>query len=173
MSSSDEKLAIDESRRIAQHEAVKSEVRNEVHSEIARQADGLSSSDRAYVGAVAERLKHQAVKEVALTETEIERARIVARISQVIDYLFYVAYGMIGLEILLEALGARESSGFKQMIDALAAPLLAPFKGLMLDPSRGPYRLMLSHVFGLVVYILLHIAANGLLRMFIHKKTAV
>lgn len=173
MSSNDEKLAIDESRRIAQHEAVKNNIRSEVHSEIARHADDRGSADSAQLEAVAGRLKHKAVKEVTLTEAEIDRARIVARISQVVDYLFYIAYGIIGLEVLLEALGARESSGFKQLIDSLATPLLAPFKGLIFDPARGPYRFMLSYIFGLIVYVLLHLAVNGLLRMVVHRKTAV
>ena len=43
----------------------------------------------------------------------------------------------------------------------------------MPDPSRGPFRLMLSYIMALVVYLLLHLAVNGLLRMFVHRKVAV
>lgn len=169
----DEKLAIDESERIAHHEAGKGEARSEVQSEIARHAHELGPAEEAEIQGVARQLKHKAVREVATTENELDRARVVARISQVVDYLFYLIYGIIGLEILLEALAARESSGFKSFIDGLVAPLLAPFTGLMMDPARGPYRLMLSYIFGLIVYILMHLAINGFLRMIAHKKTTV
>jgi uncharacterized protein YggT (Ycf19 family) len=94
-------------------------------------------------------------------------------VSQIVDYVFYVIYGIVGLEIILELLGARESAGFKKFVDALAAPLLAPFEGLMPDPQAGPFRLMLSYITALVVYLLLHLAVNGLLRMFAHRKVAV
>ena len=117
--------------------------------------------------------KQQAIDEVAETEGEVQRAKGAARISQVVDYIFYVIYGIIGLEIILELLGARESAGFKRFIDALAAPLLAPFEGLMPDPSRGPFRLMLSYIMALVVYLLIHLAITGLLRMMAHRKVAV
>ena len=74
---------------------------------------------------------------------------------------------------MLEALGARETAGFKQLVDTLSAPLLAPFEGLMPDPGSGNYRFMISYVFALIVYFLLHLAVKGLLRLFIQKKTTV
>ncbi|HVF92149.1 MAG TPA: hypothetical protein VNH22_18940, partial [Blastocatellia bacterium] len=94
----DEKLAIDESRRIAQHEAMKGAVRNEVQAEVARDAGHLSSSERAGAAEVAQSMKHKAVSEVVDTESEIERARGTARISQFVDYIFWLIYGIIGRE---------------------------------------------------------------------------
>ena len=85
----------------------------------------------------------------------------------------FVIYGLIGLEIILELLGAREGAGFKQFIDVLTAPLLAPFRGLLPAPSVGPMQLMLSFIFALVVYMFLHLAINGLLRMAAHRKLSV
>lgn len=169
----DIKVALDDSRKIAQHESVKEEVRSEVNAEIALNANQLTEADQAKARAVATSLKDKAIREVAGTEVEIERARGVARISQVVDYVFYLAYGIIALEIILELLGARENSGFKQFIDTVSAPLLAPFRGLMADPSRGPFQLMLSYIIALVVYLLLHLAVNGALRIMVHKKTEV
>ena len=169
----DEKLAVDESRRVAQHEAIKGTVREEVHSEIARKADRLDPVERAEADQMAEELKHKAVHEVRETETEIERARGVARVSQVIDYIFYVIYGIIALEIVLELIGARESNGFKNFIDTIASPFLAPFRGLVADPASGAMQLRLSYIVALAVYLLLHLAINGLLRMIAHRKTAV
>lgn len=169
----DEKLKADEARRLAQHEAVKGEVREKVHAEISRKADRTTSADQANAEALAESLKTKAVAEVGATEVELERGKAIARVSQVIDYLFYLVYGIIGIEIVLELIGARESAGFKKFIDALASPFLAPFRGLMPAPGVGAFRLMLSYIVALVVYLLLHLAVNGLLRLFVHKKTEV
>jgi len=169
----DDKLAADEARRIAQHESVKGAVRSNVDAEISREAARSTPGDHARAEHLAESLRHKAVDEVATTESELDRSKAVARVSQVVDYLFYLVYGVIGLEIVLNALGARQSAGFKQFIDAMGAPFLGPFRGLLLEPGIGRFRLMTSYVLALGVYILLHMAVNGLLRIFVHRKTVV
>ena len=169
----EEKLAADEARRIAQHESVKGEVREKVHAEITRKTGERSPAEQADAEALAESLGRKAVREVATTEAELDRGQAAARASQVVDYLFYLVYGIIGLEIVLNAIGARQSAGFKQFIDAIATPFLAPFRGLMPTPGVGSFRLMLSYIVALVVYILLHMAVNGLFRLFVHRKTVV
>jgi uncharacterized protein YggT (Ycf19 family) len=169
----EEKLAADEARKLRQHEAVKGRVSENVHAEISREADRTTPREQNTAGDVASSLKQKAVREVADTESELTRTRRLARVSQVVDYLFYLIYGIISLEIALEALGAREGAGFKQFIDTLAAPLLAPFEGLLADPATGSYRFMLSYVVALIVYVLVHLAVKGLLRLFIQKKTTV
>jgi uncharacterized protein YggT (Ycf19 family) len=169
----EEKLAADESRKLQQHEAVKGDVRQKVHAEISRQADDIQPREQHDAEVLAASLKHKAVREVAETETQIDRTRSVARVSQVVDYIFFLIYGIISLEIVLEGLGARENAGFKQFVDTLAYPLLAPFEGLMADPGEGNYRFMISYVFALVVYFLIHLAVKGLLRLFIQKKTTI
>jgi uncharacterized protein YggT (Ycf19 family) len=169
----DDKLAADEARRIAQHESIKSAVSADVNAEVAATADAVTPVEAAEEEAIGRQFKRQAIDEVVETENEVQRAKGFARVSQVIDYVFYLIYGIISLEIILELLGARESAGFKRFIDAIAAPVLAPFQGLMPDPARGPFRLMLSYIMALVVYLLLHLAVNGLLRMFVHRKVAV
>ena len=72
---------------------------------------------------------------------------------------------MIGLQIGLELLGARQSSPFKQALDFVTTPLLGPFRGLMPDPALGSLQLMLSYVVALIVYVLLHQALDRLLRV--------
>lgn len=168
----DEKLAIDESHRIDQHEAIKEGVRQEAHAEIARNASRVEASS-SQSEAIGGRLKEKAINEVAATESEIERARSAARFSQVVDYIFYFIYGLIGLEIFLELLGARDSNTFKRLIDALSAPLLAPFRSLMPDIGGGRFQLRVSYLVALIVFVLLHLAINGLLRMLVHRKTTV
>lgn len=169
----DEKLAVDESRKMAQHEAVKGAVRDEVHSEIARKAERLDPADRERTDVVAERFKERAVEEVAQTETEIDRARGAARISQVVDYIFFFIYGLIGLMIILDLIGARRTNAFYGFISAVTGPLLAPFRGLVDDPSTERIRFRLSYIVALIVYLLVHLAVNGLLRLIAHRKTVV
>jgi uncharacterized protein YggT (Ycf19 family) len=169
----DEELALDRARQLADQEQVKSEIRDRVNSQISSEAGKLDTSDLQDAAAVGRDLKRRAIREAAATESELDRARVVARISQIIDYVFYVIYGIIGLEILLDLLGARESNAFKRFFDALAGPLVSPFNGLMHDPSMDHYSLRLSYIIGLVVYVLLNLAINGLLRLIAHRRTAV
>ena len=173
MSPEDEKLAREEARQGQQHEAVKSKVSSEVQTEITRNAERARPTDEAQAQALASELKKKAVSEVAAREAEIDRGKAVATISQVVDYLFFLIYGIIGLEIVLDLLGAHQSNAFKQFLDVLSAPVLAPFRGLMSDPSIGRFRLMISYFVAVMVYALLHAAVNGLLRLFVHRKTKV
>jgi uncharacterized protein YggT (Ycf19 family) len=169
----DEKLAIDESRRIASHESMKGAARGEVHERIAERADRLDPVDRAEADAVGDQFRHKAVAEVVETETEIERARGMARISQVVDYLFYLIYAFIGLMILLDLMGANRSAGFYRFVNAVTRPLLAPFRGLVDDPAAAQMRFRMSYIVALIAYILLHLAINGLLRLIAHRRTSV
>ncbi len=166
-------LAADEARRLAQHEDVKGKLEKDVHDRITQESESNSPGEQAEVRAVAAGLKHKATSEVAETENELGRARSVTRISQVADYVFFVIYGLIGLEFVLELFGARQASGFKRFLDVVTAPILGPFRGLMPDPAVGSMQLMLSYVVALVVFALLHMAINGLLRLFAQRKAAI
>jgi uncharacterized protein YggT (Ycf19 family) len=166
-------LAEDEARRIAQHEQIKGKLGENVHERIAREAATSSPAERAEVESVAAGLKHKATAEVVETENELGRARRVARVSQVVDYAFFVIYGLIGLEIVLDLFGARQASVFKRFLDAVTFPVLGPFRGLMRDPALGSMQLMLSYVVALVAYVLLHWALNGFLRLFVQRKSSI
>jgi hypothetical protein len=166
-------LADDEERRIDQHERIKGKLGADVHERIAREAATSSPAEQAEVESVAAGLKHRATAEVVETETELGRARRVTRVSQVVDYAFFVIYGLIGLEIVLDLLGARQASVFKRFLDAVTLPVLGPFHGLMRDPTVGSMQLMLSYVVALVAYVLLHWAVNGFLRLFAQRKASI
>jgi uncharacterized protein YggT (Ycf19 family) len=169
----DAKLAIDETNRAAQYEAVKGEVRKEVRDEIAREGQGRDDAERSRAARIGDHLRQNAVDEIARTEAEIRQGRAAARVSQVVDYAFWTAYSLIGLKIILELFGAREGNLFKEAIDALASPLLFPFDRLIPDLSAGRFELKLSYIFALVVYSLVHLGVNGILRMMAHRKTAI
>lgn len=167
------KLTTDEYNRIVQHEAVKERVQQEINTEIASHADRLDERERAQAQAAGEELKRKALTGVIKTESELERSKSVARLSQVIDYLFYLIYGLISLQIALDLMGARRGNSFRNFIDTVTAPLLAPFNSLMPSVGSGSFQLRLSYVFALIVYVLLHLAINGLLRLLAHRKTAI
>lgn len=166
-------VANDEARRVAQHGAVKAKLEADVHRRITQEAATSTPVERDEVKSVAAGLKHKAAAEVAQSEGQLDRARSATRFSQIVDYVFYLIYGLIGLEIVLELMGARQSSGFKRFLDGATSPLLGPFRGLMPDPTLGSMQLMLSYVVGLVVYLLLHLAVNGLLRLFAQRKESI
>ena len=162
-----------QSNREARYEDVKGKVQQEVNEEITSQVRRLNEDERVQVAEVGGRLKRKAVKEVIDTEADVERARGIARFSQFVDYVFYLIYGLISLQISLDLLGAIRGNGFRDFIDTVCAPLLAPFKGLMPSVGSGSFQLRLSYVFAMVVYLLLHMAINGLLRLLASRKTAI
>jgi hypothetical protein len=170
----DNKLAMDEARRAAQHESVKADVEGEVHGEIAAQAAAAPPGQSQQIKQVAGEFRSKAVNEVVQTEREVERGRGLARISQVVDYIFYVIYALLGMRFLLALLAARSTAGFVQFIVTVTNPFYAPFKGIVASPSTDAgHTLMLPIVVAIIAYILLHLAINGLLRLGAHRKTEV
>jgi len=166
-------VADDEARRIAQHEQVKGKLEDNVHARIAREAAASTPAEQAEVKSVAAGLKHRATAEVAESEGDLQRARLMTRVAQFVHYAFGLIYGLVGLEIVLELFGARQSSGFKRLLDSATWPLLEPFRGLMPDPAVGSMQLMLSYVVAVGVYALLHLALNGGLRLFAQRQASL
>jgi len=170
----DNKLAKEEARRAGQHGSVKSQVEGEVQAEIAEHASRTPPPENERIGELAGEFRAKAVDEVVDTEREVERARGVARVSQVVDYIFYVIYALLGLRFLLALLAARSSAGFVRFIVAVTNPFYEPFRGIVASPSTDSgHTLMLPLVIAIIVYLLLHLGINGLLRIIAHRKTAI
>jgi len=98
---------------------------------------------------------------------------VFARVRQAVDFVFFVVYTLIGLQVVLEMIGATERAGFKQFMNTITAPLLGPFRGLVTDPSVGRFQFMFSFIAALVAYILLHVAIRKLLRLFARRRTSL
>ena len=171
----DDKLAGEEARREVQHQSVKSQVDDDVNAEIASRANQAAPAGEARkIDQVAGEFRSKAVNEVVDTEREVERSRGLARISQVVDYIFFLIYGLLGLRFLLALLAARSSAGFVQFVVAVTNPFYAPFRGIVASPTiEGGHTLMFPLVVAFIAYVLLHLAINGLLRLFAHRKTAI
>lgn len=170
----DNKLAADEARRAAQHEMVKGEIEAEVNSEIAARADHTTRPEARQMENIAGEFRAKAVDEVVETEREVERARGLARVSQVVDYIFYVIYALLAVRLLLALMAARKSAGFTQFIYSVTDPFYAPFRGIVASPTNeNGSTLALPIVLALIVYALLHLGINGLLRLIAHRRTAI
>jgi uncharacterized protein YggT (Ycf19 family) len=170
----DDKLALEEAQRAANYEAIKTDVKADVGGHISTEAARATPAQTARIEDVADGMRATAVDEVVETEREVGRARVVARISQVVDYIFFLIYGLLTIRLLLELFAARESAGFFQFIKNVTDPIYSPFRGLVPSPSTAEgFTLALPIVVAIVVYMLLHLAINGLLRIFAHRKTAV
>ena len=171
----DDKLAAEEARRAAQHESVKAQVEGEVQAEISDRAAAKTTRDEASrIDAVAGDFRSRAVDEVVDTEHEVQRSRGLARVSQVVDFIFYVIYALLAMRFLLALLAARSSAGFVQLIVAISNPFYAPFRGIVSSPTaEGGHTLLLPIVIALVAYVLLHLLINGFLRMLAHRKTEI
>jgi uncharacterized protein YggT (Ycf19 family) len=170
----DNKLAADEARRLAQHEEIKSNVEGGVNSEIASQAEVTSPRESSRIEQVAGDFRAKAVDEVVSTDREVERSRTAARVSQVIDYLFFIIYALLAIRLVLALMAARKSAGFTQFIFGITDPFYAPFRGIVASPSvDGGFTLALPIIIALIAYAILHALINGMLRLLAHRKTQV
>lgn len=170
----DKKLAQEEAQRIANYEALKSDVKTDVTSEIAARADAPTVSEARRMDNIAGNFREKAVAEVIETDREVERSRFLARISQVVDYIFYVIYALLAIRLLLALFAARQNAGFVQFINSITNPLYAPFRGIVPSPkTEDGFTLALPIVIAIIVYLLVHLGINGLLRIFAHRKTEI
>ena len=170
----DNKLAVDEAERAANYEAIKSDVKSEVGAEIRSEAVQPDIVQNERVGELAGNMRQRAVGEVEQTERELDRGRVAARVSQIVDYIFFIIYGLLAIRLLLELFAARQSAGFYQFIRSATNPFYAPFRGIVASPSTPEgFTLALPVVVAIVVYMLLHLAINGILRIMAHRKTTI
>ncbi len=170
----DDIVANADAREAARLEAVKAEVGRDVRAEIGGQASVASAGDRARVSEVASDMRQSAIDETVHSERKIEHARTAARGSQFLDYAFYVLYTLLGVRLVLALIAANSQNGFVQFITTITNPFYAPFRGIVASPTtEAGNTLVFPIVIAIVVYVILHIAINGLLRMVGSRKTAI
>jgi hypothetical protein len=169
----DNKLAIEEAQRAANYEAVKSNVESGVDVEIAAEANRQMPVVREDIQSVAGDMRRKAVNEVVETDREIERGRTLARVSQIVDYVFFVIYSLLTIRLLLELFAARENAGFVKFIKSATGFFYAPFAGIVPSPSKDGFTLALPIIIAIVSYMFLHLVINQLLRIFAHRKTEI
>ena len=170
----DRTAGVDEARRNAQHEAIKSHVQRDVNADIEQRSaqPTADAADRAQ--RVASELRGKAIDDVTGRDREVGRTRALARVSQVVDYVFSLIYGLLAVRLGLSLVAARSTNGFVQFIAAITNPFYAMFRGIVPSPSLdGGYTLVVPIIIAIVVYALLHAAIRALLRMIAHRQTTV
>ena len=164
----------DEARQVKQHEEVKSAVEDQVSAEIVGEASTASPGAKAKVGEVASHMREAALSETVEGERAVGRGRTAARGSQFLDYAFYVLYSLLAIRLVLSLIAAQSGNGFVRLIRAVTGPFYAPFSGIVPSPTaEGGYTLVGPILIALAVYMLLHLAINGALRMVAQRKTEI
>ncbi len=83
-----------------------------------------------------------------------ERRRTSHRLVQMIWLLFGIVEGLLAIRFILKLLGANESAGFANFINAATGPFVAPFNNLFGNPATGGSVLELNTIVAMVVYML-------------------
>ena len=170
----DNKVAVDEARRVAQHASVKTQIEGNVNAEIKGQAQVATAAQSERVGQVADEFRGRALDETVASERAVARSRSAARTSQFIDYAFYLIYALLTIRLVLALIAARSTAGFVQFINGVTYPLYVPFRGIVASPTTAEgFTLALPVVIAIGVYLLLHAGVNGLLRLAAHRKTTI
>lgn len=166
-------VAADEARRVAHHDSMKSQVDRDVNAKIAQRVEHSTSAEGLAMDKVATEFRGKAIGEVAGKDREVRRARVIARVSQVIDYVFFVVYGLLCVRLVLALIAARSSNGFVRAIKFVTDPFYAMFNGIVDSPSAGGFTLALPIVIAVGAYVLLHFGVRQLLRLIAHRKTEI
>lgn len=169
----DNKVAEDEARRVAQHASVKTQIEGNVNAEIKGRAQTATPQHSERVGQVAEEFRGRALDETLASEHAVARSRGAARISQYVDYAFYLIYALLTMRLVLALIAARSSSGFVQFINGVTYPLYVPFRGIVPSPTAAGFTLALPVGIAILVYMLLHAGVNGMLRLAANRKTTI
>jgi uncharacterized protein YggT (Ycf19 family) len=167
----DQPLAADEARRAVQHDAVKASIESDVNSEIANRQPPPNADRK--IEHVAGTFHEHAVDEVVDSERSVRRSRGVARLSQFIDYAFFLIYALLAIRFVLALIAARSTAGFVQFIVSITSPLYAPFKNIVESPKTAGHTLPVPLLVALGAYIVLHFAINRLLRLIAVRKTEI
>jgi len=93
------------------------------------------------------------------------------RVSQLIWLFFGIVEGLIGLRVLLKAIGANPDNNFAGFVYNAAALFLAPFFGLIGSPSSGNIVLEVPSLIAMLVYALLGWVIVRVISQFFYRPT--
>jgi len=150
---------------------LKASVADDVNAEIAAQATQAPPAEARRIEEVAGTYRKHAVDDALESES---RTRGAARVSQFIDYAFFLVYALLGIRFLLSLIAAKSSAGFVRFIVTITDPLYAPFRNIVSSPKTGDgHTLLLPIAVALGAYLMLHLAINRLLRLVAVRQTEI
>jgi uncharacterized protein YggT (Ycf19 family) len=109
--------------------------------------------------------ERRAAEKQAGIEARERRTYVVGRVTQGVDYLFYLLYGLLGIRFVLALLGASGQAAFVQFVNGLTQPFYGPFAGIVARPAVNGGVLDFPLLIAVLAYALLHMAVRGLLRL--------
>ncbi len=118
--------------------------------QVVQRRAGVERRESVVMGEAGLEHREQIVQDVA-AEQMLNRLRV----SQLIWLFFGIVEGLIGLRVLLKAMGANPDNAFAGFVYNAAALFLAPFFGLIGSPSAGSMVLEVPSLIGMLVYALL------------------
>lgn len=168
-------VADDQARRVVQHGDVKANVEGDVNAEIAAQASRAPAPGAARrIEKVADTFRDHAVDEVVDSEKQVRQGRGALRVSQFIDYAFFLIYALLAIRFVLSLIAARSGAGFVKFIVAISDPFYAPFHNIVSSPTTNEgHTLMMPAVVAMGAYLALHLAIKGILRLVATRKTEI
>jgi uncharacterized protein YggT (Ycf19 family) len=99
------------------------------------------------------------------------RLRTVLSISRIVDYLFALLYGILGVRLVLDFFQARQGTGFYELIRKISDPFYSPFKNIVpINTLEGGHPVVWPLIVAIVAYMVLHAAIRGLLRLAAHRR---
>ena len=148
-------VTADDTRATARHAVLTSPADRAVNADLAGRAEPLTRDER------------------GRTEGGAGRARVLARIAQIVTYVFGIVYSLLAIRLVLALIAARSSNGFVRLIGTLTDPFYSMFRGIVASPRAGSYTLVLPIVIAILVYALLHLGITRLLRLLAHRNTEI
>ncbi len=134
-------------------------VRREIsHTTVVDRADALADADHdIYQERVAGPAGEEIVRSehVSVPSEAVQREAGVARVKQVIYFVFGAIEALLALRFVLLLLGANETSSFVSLIYALSQPFVLPFQGIFGEPIFGSSVIAWSALVGIIVYALI------------------
>jgi YggT family protein len=116
-------------------------------------------------------MDRRAAREQEQIDARERRRYAVARVTQGVDYLFILLYGLLGIRFVLALLGASAQAGFVQFINGITNPFYAPFANIVSRPALNGGVLDFPLLIAVLAYALLHLAVRGLLRLVAGSRT--
>lgn len=168
------KVAADEARRAALHGSMKSRLERDVNAEITERAEHATTAELQRMEQVAGELRDKAIDQVVVTDRVVRRERGLARLSQYVDYCFFVLYGLLVIRLSLALIAANSNAGFVQLIRTITDPFYGMFRGIVTSPvAEDGSTFALPIVIALIAYMMLHLAVKGFLRLVVHRRTDI